>query len=156
MKKKILLSIGLYFAYLILTIIIFYFNGTCKWTSLPTNLVIKRIIFIPLFLQLITLINIWLFNKGIVSNKKKIIVAGLVLIIVFGFITGIIDYDRIKNGKMPIFVISEIEKKGPEIEYYGLNYKIVRRPTVSYKDDLKNDLYVKFGFWFHTWIIKRK
>ena len=154
MKKKILLFFGLYLAFSLLTLLIFYLNGAYIWTTLPTSLVFKRIICIPLFLTLIVLLNIWLFNKNLNTKKRKVILLGLVFLLILGFISGIIDYNRIKRGKMPVFVISELDKSGPEIEYYGLNYKVVRKPGVSFKEEISQDIYVKFGFWFYTWVIK--
>ncbi len=153
---KILFSIGLYLAYFILTLLIFYFNGTCIWDGFPDKQILLRVVFIPAFLLAITWLNIWLFSKKMFLKDRKIIIIGLVVLILLGFITGSVDYHLISRNKKPIFVIAELDKGGPEIEYYGLNYKIVRRPGVSYKDDLKHDIYVKFGFWFHTWIVDRQ
>lgn len=153
MKKNIIIALVVYVIYTMLTLLIFYLNGMYIWTTLPSSLVLKRIILVPLFLTVITLLNVWLFKKRDDLNHKKIIISTLLTLIVLGFIMGIIDYNRVKSNKMPIFVISEIDKSGPEINYYGLNYKIVRNPRVSYKNDISHDVYVKFGFWFYTWVI---
>ena len=153
---KILFSVGLYLAYLILTLIIFYFNGTCIWDNFPDKLILLRIVFIPAFLSAITWLNVWLFSKKVLKENRKMILIGLITLILLGFITGSIDYHQIINNNKPIFAIAKINEKEPEITYYGLNYKIIRRPIFSYKDDLRHDVYVKFGFWFYTWIVDRQ
>ncbi|MDD2505622.1 MAG: hypothetical protein PHF21_05090 [Bacilli bacterium] len=83
-------------------------------------------------------------------SRRKIILIIISIIILLCIIFVSTDYYRVKNGKMPIFVIEQIDKGGPEISYYGLFYKIVRSPGVSYKQDIKHDNYVKFGSWFYT------
>lgn len=83
-------------------------------------------------------------------SKKKLSLIILATIILLSMIFGVVDYYKIKNGKMPIFVVEQIDKSGPDISYYGIFYKIVRSPGVSYKQDIKHDNYVKFGSWFYT------
>ena len=112
--------------------------------------------FIPAFLSAITWLNVWLFSKKVLKENRKMILIGLITLILLGFITGSIDYHQIINNNKPIFAIAKINEKEPEITYYGLNYKIIRRPIFSYKDDLRHDVYVKFGFWFYTWIVDRQ
>ncbi|MDD4548117.1 MAG: hypothetical protein PHI05_05220 [Bacilli bacterium] len=74
---------------------------------------------------------------------------GIIALIILGVVTGIIDYNRVLKDKMPIFMIAQIDKGGPEINYYGLGYKMIRKPGVSYKSSLDHDVYVKFGSWFY-------
>jgi hypothetical protein len=89
------------------------------------------------------------------KNKMKIVPLIIIaFIVLLGFTFGIIDYNRVKNDQMPIFVVAQHDKGGPEIAYYGLGYKVVRNPGVSYKEDISMDNYVKFGFWFYAWEIK--
>ena len=83
-------------------------------------------------------------------KKVGIYIRGLICI---GFVTGIIDYNRVLKDKMPIFMIAQIDKSGPEIDYYGLGYKMIRKPGVSYKGALDHDVYVKFGSWFYQKIV---
>lgn len=83
-------------------------------------------------------------------NKKTLILIIVSVVIILANIFGIIDYNRIKNGEMPIFMIAQHDKSGPEISYYGLGYKLVRNPGISYKEKIYMDNYVKFGYWFYT------
>ncbi len=86
--------------------------------------------------------------------KKKIILVSIILIISLGIIFCSVDYNKVKSGEMPLFVIAQHDKRGPEINYFGLGYRVVRNPGVSYKQPIYSDNYVKFGFWFYTWKIK--
>lgn len=85
--------------------------------------------------------------------KKNLFIV-ICSVILLGVIFVIVDYNRIKNGEMPIFVIAQHDKSGPEINYYGLGYKVVRNPGVSYKEPIYADNYVEFGLWFYTWKIE--
>ena len=156
MKKKILLFIGSYFIYLILVLLIFYFNGI--YMDNTTNIISsKRILLFPIILDVITFIIILFYNKYVKKYEKlnfKVLLVIFLSIIILGILFGIIDYNRIKSGEMPIFVIAEHDKSGPEINYYGLGYKVVRNPGVSHKEQIYNDNYVKFGLWFYTWKIE--
>lgn len=157
MKKKLLLFIGTYFIYLILVLLFFYFNGIYIWTTPPTSLVLKRILLFPIILDVITFIIILPYNKYVKKHDKlnfKVLLVIFLSIIILGILFGIIDYNRIKSGEMPIFVIAEHDKSGPEINYYGLGYKVVRNPGVSHKEQIYIDNYVKFGLWFYTWKIE--
>lgn len=84
-------------------------------------------------------------------KRKKTILTIVIGIIFAGIIFGISDYARVRNGIMPMFMLAENDKSGPEINYYGLGYKMVRTPGVSYKQDIDSDINVSFGLWFYTW-----
>jgi hypothetical protein len=90
----------------------------------------------------------------IMSKKIRMLLIIIGIAISLGVIFGAIDYNRVTNGKMPVFVIPQHDKGGPEIAYYGLGYKIIRNPGVSYKEDISKDNYVKFGLWFYTKKVK--
>lgn len=157
MKKRLLSFLGLYLLWLLLIILVFYITGLYIWTTPPTSSVLKRMILFPLFLNIITCIIIFCYNKYIKKREKinyKHLLIGLITIIVLGISFCIVDYTRIKSGEMPIFVIAQHDKSGPEIDYYGLGYKVVRNPGVSHREQIYTDNYVKFGLWFYTWKIE--
>lgn len=56
--KNLLLILGLYVAYLVLTLVVFYITGMYIWTTPPTNLVFWRIVGFPFALTIITYIFI--------------------------------------------------------------------------------------------------
>lgn len=61
--KRILKIIGLYFIYLILTVIIFYITGMYIWTTKPTSLVLTRMLVFPIFLTIATVLFKFLVSK---------------------------------------------------------------------------------------------
>jgi DNA-binding NtrC family response regulator len=63
---------------------------------------------------------------------KKTILSIVIFIILLSIIFCIIDYNRVKNYKAPIFVIKHNNKDTFEIAYYGLGYKIIRNPDTFY------------------------
>ena len=63
LAKNLLKIIGLYIIYLILTIIVFYITGMYIWTTPPTKLVLIRILVLPIFLILVTILFIWIIKR---------------------------------------------------------------------------------------------
>lgn len=67
--------------------------------------------------------------------KKNLFIV-ICSVILLGVIFGIVDYNRIKNGEMPIFVIAQHDKSGPELERHcESNYYEIRRVN---KEELDN------------------
>jgi len=84
----------------------------------------------------------------------KKVVTIIIIILTLALLTFIIDYNRIKNGNLPMFTIKlESENK---INYYGLGYKIERFLGTSKENNLYEDNKVKFGLWIYTWQIELK
>ncbi len=84
-------------------------------------------------------------------SKKKIILMIGTLIITLGIIFGISDYQKIKMGIEPNFMI-RISDGSKQTQYYlGLGYMLERKVGVSYKEPLTNDIYIRFGLWIYTW-----
>lgn len=75
----------------------------------------------------------------------KIIVSTLGIIVVLGMIFFMVDYNRVKNQKKPIFCIKNPAgaiMDGGTIEYLGLGYKVIDFHTIAGFDD------IKIGTWF--------
>ncbi|MEG2609977.1 MAG: hypothetical protein RSA91_04820 [Bacilli bacterium] len=81
--------------------------------------------------------------------KKKIIIV-IVTLVFLGIVFYIVDYSRIKAGMKPLFMIAELNKEGPTVNYIGLGYRLERTPSISYKEELYMDAQVKFGSLFWT------
>jgi hypothetical protein len=74
------------------------------------------------------------------KKRIKIILCVIASVLLLGTIFGVVDYNRVNNDKLPIFVI-HIPKDGNWNEYYGLGY------VVAINEDCQGD-YVKFGPYF--------
>lgn len=61
--KNVLKCIGVYFGYLLLTLLVFYVFGVYVWNQPPTKLVFARIIAFPFILTLATEVFIILIKK---------------------------------------------------------------------------------------------
>lgn len=75
------------------------------------------------------------------KKSTKIILFIIIILIILSVIFG---------------VIAQQDKSGAEINYYGLNYKIVKNLGVSFKEEIYMDNYVKFGLCFYTWKVKKQ
>ena len=85
------------------------------------------------------------------KSKKKIIIILISFIVLLGIIFGITDYNKIKYGENPNFMI-RITDGSKQVQYYiGLGYMMERKVGVSYKEPLISDIYVRFGILFFTW-----
>ena len=58
--KNMLLLVGLYAGYMILTLLVFTVTGLYAWNMPPTPLVLTRMLLLPLGLDLATCAVIWL------------------------------------------------------------------------------------------------
>ena len=61
--KGILKAIGIYVGYLLITIAFFYILGLSIWTTLPTKLVLVRMVCFPFILTIATEVFIILIKK---------------------------------------------------------------------------------------------
>ena len=61
--KGILKAIGIYVGYLLITIAFFYIFGLYIWTTLPTKLVLVRMVCFPFILKIATEVFIILIKK---------------------------------------------------------------------------------------------
>lgn len=83
------------------------------------------------------------------KSRITLIVIIISIVIILGIIFGSIDYNKIKSGKKPIFMIRITDGSKSIQEYIGLGYRMQRSVGVSYKEELYQDNYVKFGLWFY-------
>lgn len=90
------------------------------------------------------------------KNGKKITIFILSFIILLGIIFGMIDYNRIKNNKMPLFMIRITDAAKSKLNYIGLGYRMQRYVGVAPSEPLSSDNYVKFGLWIYTWDVSIK
>ncbi|SRR5690554_4012796 len=84
---------------------------------------------------------------------KKLLLCIVGIIILLGFVLGIIDYKRIKKHELPLFMI-RVTKDNDDIQkYFGLGYKLKRYVNVSFREPMYLDDEIKFGLWIFTWRI---
>jgi hypothetical protein len=83
-----------------------------------------------------------------VKRKTKNTLIVIASIVFLGAIFGTIDYNRVKNNKMPLFMISLRDRQDP-VNYIGLGYRMQRFTGLSHKQPLSHDNWVKFGPWFY-------
>lgn len=75
----------------------------------------------------------------------KVVVGILGIIVVLGIVFFMVDYNRVKNQKKPIFCIKDPAgaiMDGGTIEYFGLGYKVIDFHTIAGFDN------IKIGTWF--------
>lgn len=84
----------------------------------------------------------------------KIILIIITSIVLLGTAFGVVDYNRIKNNKMPIFMVRITSASESKLDYIGLGYRMERFTGVSYTEPLISDNYVKFGLWFYIWEVE--
>ncbi len=87
------------------------------------------------------------------SGVKKIITILLGIVIIVSFSFCITDYIRIKNEKMPIFMI--LIDASDEAEYIGLGYRFSLDNGISYKEGIMPNSEYKFGDWFSLFKYER-
>ena len=84
----------------------------------------------------------------------KKVVSIIIIILTISIITYIIDYNKVKNGNLPVFTF-KIENKD-KINYYGLGYKVERFIINHNSRTLYEDNNVKIGSWFYTFDVELK
>jgi hypothetical protein len=85
------------------------------------------------------------------KKRTKIILAVIAGVVALGVVFGLVDYGRVKNGEMPIFMIRVTDTRRAKLNYIGLGYRMQRYVGVSPKEPLNSSIYVKFGSWFYVW-----
>ena len=88
------------------------------------------------------------------KKRTKIILIITVLIVLLGTVLGIIDYNRIKNGYSPLFMIRVSGTQNPQMNYLGLGYRMSRETNASPKEPINSSIWLRFGFWFFTWNVE--
>lgn len=86
------------------------------------------------------------------KKAKKFI---LIVIVILAIVFAIIDYKRITNDQLPIFMIRLTGEERSIQTYLGLGYRFGRSINVSYHEPLYYDNQNKFGLWFYTWDIDK-
>jgi len=93
--------------------------------------------------------------KKVKNKNKKMIISIVIFIIIFlGLIFGISDYNNIKYGEKPNFMIRITDGSKQTHYYIGLGYMMERKVGVSYKEPLISDVYVRFGILFFNWDVE--
>ncbi|HHT38120.1 MAG TPA: hypothetical protein GXZ95_01740 [Mollicutes bacterium] len=81
-------------------------------------------------------------NNKIIKKRVKIMLVFLATIVVLGVIFGIVDYNRAKQNKAPLFAIRvNAYYDGGSKEYYGLGYKVIECNTLSGDDSIHIGFY---------------
>lgn len=78
----------------------------------------------------------------------KVTLIIIVIILLFGIITGVVDYGRTKDNKPPIFTVKLSDGKTGKITYLGIGYKVVGYWGVSINEPFEQNISLKFGSWF--------
>ena len=77
------------------------------------------------------------------KKTVKIICIILLIIFILGIVFFAVDYNRVQNGKRPIFCIKcSGLLDGGTVEFIGLGYKVIDFHTLAGFDD------IKIGSWF--------
>ena len=93
-------------------------------------------------------------NSKLKSEKKKLVFGIIFIIMTLAIIFGTIDYNRIKYGDDPIFMIRVTPSKETIHHYIGFGYRAERKVGVSPYQPFVNSDYVRFGTWLFTKEIK--
>jgi len=82
------------------------------------------------------------------KNKKRLIIICRIIgfLIIFGIVTSIDDYKRIKNNMTPVFCINILDEKNLNQTCWGVGYKIQRE--LNPPSDRPFGKTQKFGLWF--------
>ncbi len=86
-------------------------------------------------------------KKNIKKQTKKVVTIVISSIILISTVFAIIDYNQIKDEKMPIFMILVDAKD--EAEYVGLGYRFSLYNGVSHKLGIIQNSEYYFGSWFY-------
>lgn len=89
-------------------------------------------------------------KKKIIKNVLSIIVIVILLSVTFG----VMDYNNVREGNKPMFMVRITDGSKSTQKYIGLGYKLIREVGVSYKEELATDSKIEFGTIFNTWEIK--
>lgn len=89
-------------------------------------------------------------NSKLKREKKKLIFALTFILLLLSIIFGTVDYNRIKYGYDPIFMIRVTQSSKTIHHYIGLGYRVERKVGVSPYQPFINSDYVRFGPWIFT------
>jgi transcriptional regulator with XRE-family HTH domain len=89
-------------------------------------------------------------NSKLKREKKKLIFALIFILLSLSIIFGTVDYNRIKYGYDPIFMIRITPSSKTIHHYIGLGYRVERKVGVSPYQPFINSDYVRFGPWLFT------
>ncbi len=67
------------------------------------------------------------------------------MVVILGLIAGVVDYNRIKKDKIPIFCILFTDDSTCKVTYIGVGYKVIRYTGFSINEPFKNNIGVRFG-----------
>ena len=90
-------------------------------------------------------------KERINKEKKKITWIIISLIFIISIILGTIDYNKIKYGEEPLFMIRISSNEKKLQHYIGLGYRLERKINVSSEELFSNSKYIRFGPWIYTW-----
>ncbi len=80
-------------------------------------------------------------NKGTFDTIVKM----LIIFVVIGFLSAMVDYFRMKTGEIPIFSIKKYDEKTKIQTFRGIFYKAERKTTSSEKESLVESSEIKFA-----------
>ena len=89
-------------------------------------------------------------NKELKKQKRIFIYVIIFIITSLSLIFGVVDYNRIKYGYDPIFMLRITSSKNTIHHYLGLGYRVERKVGISPFQPFKNSDYVRFGTWLFT------
>ncbi len=89
-------------------------------------------------------------SKKLKKEKKKLVFGIIFIIMTLAIVFGTIDYNRIKYGYDPIFMIRVTSSKETIHHYIGLGYRVERKVGLSPYQPFVNSDYVRFGTWLFT------
>jgi len=84
------------------------------------------------------------------KKKLTIIFCSAVLLCM---ILGAVDYSRIKNNKLPLFMFRVSDGRGDKDSHIGLGYRFERTIKIAVNEPINNSSKLKFGLWFYMWQI---
>ena len=76
----------------------------------------------------------------------KMIYRIVLIVLLIGLITGIVDYFQIKNNNFPLFALRKYEVVGKKETFRGLFYKATRTITISQDESIPLSKDFKFTF----------
>ncbi len=125
------------------------------WVSLKESVASVNNIIDPYFIHFILIVYfitcdiIVFINKDVKKIYKIILYVVCGLLFIFSMVSGLIDYNRVKNDQIPLFMIMIDDTN--DYEYIGLGYRMtLNKEPVT---DLEN-IDVNFGSWFYLFEVK--
>ncbi len=85
----------------------------------------------------------------------KMIYRIVLIVLLIGLITGIVDYFQIKNNNFPLFALRKYEVVGKKETFRGLFYKATRTVTISQDESIPLSKDFKFTFLIFNLPVRR-